>query len=392
MIRRLLPALLFVAAAGFCVSVASRAQEEAAPEPVLFGQSAALSGPAGSLGRAMQTGIQAAFEEANSRGGIFGRPLKLMSLDDAYEPEAAIANTRQLVANPELFGLIGGVGTSTSRSTAPVAAAAGIPYVAPLTGDASLREETQANVIHLRPSYAQETARIVERLITDLGMTRFGVFYQDDSFGRAGFDGVRAALREHGLQPVAVGVYPRNSTAVKSALLDLLAGDPGAVILVGAYQPVARLIAWARHIGFDPVFATLSFVGGNALLTELRDVGAGVFVTQVVPFPLADEPPVAVAYREALAAHAPQAAPGFISFEGYLAGRLAIFALERCGRAPDRTCFVNSLRDLKTVDLDGFVLHYDDGDSQGSDLVYFTAIGDDGRYHAIQTLNDRERS
>ena len=163
---------------------------------------------------------------------------------------------------------------------------------------------------------------MVDRLMRDLGIDRIAVLYQDDSFGRAGYRGVLRALSRRDLKPVATGVYPRNTTAVKTALLDLRAGDPGAVILVGAYQPVATLIAWPGTSGFEPVFITISFVGSNALARALGPAGAGVFVTQVVPFPTADRLPVAAAYRRALAAHAPEARPGFVSFEGYLAGRL----------------------------------------------------------------------
>ncbi len=356
---------------------------------ILFGQSAAFSGPARDLGKNMRLGIEAAFREANARGGVFGRRLDLLSLDDAYEPEAAIANTRRLIVEEGVFALIGAVGTPTSRSATPVAAAAGVPYVAPLTGASFLRQTKWRNVINLRASYFQETEEMVDHLIRDLGIKHIAVLYQDDSFGRAGYRGVRRALDRRNLKPVATGVYPRNTTAIKTALLDLRAGDPGAVILVGAYQPVAALIAWARHIGFEPVFTTISFVGSNALVRELGPAGAGVFVTQVVPFPTADSPPVAAAYRRALAAHAPDAPPGFVSFEGYLAGRLAIVALELCGQSPDRGCFVNRLRTIDTVDLDGFELRYGVGDNQGSDAVFLTVIGDDGRHHAIKTLRDR---
>lgn len=356
---------------------------------ILFGQSAAFSGPAKDLGKNMRLGIEAAFGEANARRGIFGRRLELLSLDDAYEPEAAIANTRRLVVEEGVFALIGAVGTPTSRSATPVAATAGVPYVAPFTGAAFLRQAKWQNVINLRASYFQETEEMVVRLIRDLGIERIAVLYQDDSFGRAGYRGVRQALGRRDLKPVATGVYRRNSTAIKTALLDLRAGAPDAVILVGAYQPVATLIAWARHIGFDPVFLTISFVGSNALARALGPAGTGVFVTQVVPFPTADRPPVAAAYRRALAAHAPDARPGFVSFEGYLAGRLAIVALEFCGRDPDRACFLNSLRGLDVVDLDGFELRYGPSDNQGSDAVFLTVIGNDGSYHPIKRLRYR---
>lgn len=357
-------------------------------ERILFGQSAAFSGPARELGKNMRIGIEAAFQEANARGGIHGRQLILLSLDDAYEPEAAIANTRRLIEQDGIFALIGAVGTPTSLSATPVAAAAGVPYIAPFTGAAFLREDRWQNVINLRASYNQETEAMVARLTTDLGIKRIAVMYQDDSFGRAGYRGVRQALERRGMEPVAIGVYPRNTTAIKTGLLNLHGANPDAVILIGAYQPVATLIAWARHTGLDPVFMTISFVGSNALAEELGRGGVGVFVTQVVPFPTNDIPRVGIAYRRALAAHAPEATPGFVSYEGYLAGRLAIAALERCGREVDRTGFLKSLRGAGTIDLDGFELRYGANDNQGSDAVFLTVIGTDGNYRSIQTLRD----
>ncbi len=355
---------------------------------ILFGQSAAFSGPAQELGKNMRVGIEAAFQEANARGGVHGRLLTLLSLDDAYEPEAAIANTRRLIEQEGVFALIGAVGTPTSLSATPVAAAAGVPYIAPFTGAAFLREARWQNVINLRASYNQETEAMVARLTTDLGIKRIAVIYQDDSFGQAGYRGVLQALERRSMKPVVIGVYPRNTTAVKTALLALRSATPDAVILIGAYHPVATLIAWARHTDLNPVFMTISFVGSNALAKELGRAGAGVFVTQVVPFPTDNIPRIGIAYRRALAAHAPEATPGFVSYEGYLAGRLAIAALERCGREVDRAGFLNSLRSADTIDLDGFELRYGENDNQGSDAVFLTVIDSDGSYRSIDTLRD----
>ena len=368
-------------------AAAGRADEMGVSEDrILFGQSAAFSGPTQELGKDMRLGIEAAFAEANSSGGVHGRRLELVSLDDGYEPERAIANTRQLIEDEDVFALIGAVGTPTSRSATPIAAAAEVPYLAPFTGAEFLREARWPNVVNLRASYYQETAEMIARLTEDRGIERIAVMYQDDSYGRAGYRGVRRALDRLEMEPVAIGVYPRNTTAVKASLLDLRRGNPQAVIVIGAYQPVAALIAWSRHTGFDPVFMTVSFVGSNALARELGSGGAGVFVTQVVPFPTATDPPVAVAYRSALAARAPEAVPGFVSFEGYLAGRLAIAALERCGPDVDRAIFLESLRSADVIDIEGFQLRYGAGDNQGSDAVFLTVIGNDGRYQPIRSI------
>ncbi len=362
---------------------------------ILFGQSAAFSGPANELGINMRLGIKAAFQEINQRGGVNGRQLELKFMDDAYEPEAAITNTKQLIED-RVFALIGAVGTPTSRSATPVAAEEGIPYVAPFTGAAFLRDPEWQNIVNLRASYNQETEEMVERLTEDLGIERIAVMYQDDSYGRAGYNGATSALARRGMEPVSVGLYPRNTLAVKTGLLDLRKGNPEAVIIIGAYQPVAALISWARFIGMDPIFMTVSFVGSNALAEELvsmelRSAGTGVFVTQVVPFPSDTSLPIVQSYHRALSDFAPAAEPGFVSFEGYLAGRLAIAALERCGRDVTRTCFLDIIRNEEPFDLDGFEMRYGLDDNQGSDAVFLTVIGRDGAYHPISTLLESER-
>ena len=356
------------------------------PEPgvfddrILFGQSAAFSGPAQQLGLDMRLGIRAAFNEANLNGGVHGRRLELVSLDDSYEPELAIANTTALIEEESVFALIGAVGTPTSRSATPIAAETGVPYIAPFTGAAFLREKEWENIINLRASYFDETESMVAQLTGDLNFERIAVMYQDDSFGRAGYRGVRLALERRGMEPAAVGLYARNTTSVKTGVLDLLRANPQAVILIGAYEPVAHSIAWAKRLGMDAVFMTVSFVGSNALAEELGPTGEGVFVTQVVPFYSDETQPIIVKYLNALWDHIPDAVPGFVSLEGYLAGRLAVAGLEMCGRETTRECFLDGLLGADVIDLDGFRLQYGGLDNQGSDAVFLTMIGEDGNY------------
>ena len=388
---RIRRALSFLAAAIFCSASGTLAAEPGvSPQRILFGQSAAFTGPARALGEEMRLGIEAAFRSTNVRGGVHGRRLELTSLDDAYEPEAAILNTRRLIEQSKVFALIGAVGTPTSRSATPVAAKAGVPYIAPFTGAAFLRDPKWKNVINLRASYFQETEEMVNRLIMDLGVKKIAVFYQNDSFGLAGYRGILQALKRRNLKPAVTGVYPRNTTAVKTALLDIKRANPGAVVLVGAYKPVASFIAWARHTDFNPIFVTISFVGSNALVRELGPAGVGIYVTQVVPFPTTQNLKIAADYRRDLETHKPGAVPSFVSFEGYMAGRLTIRALELCGRNPVRDCLLRNLRRTATLDLGGFELRYGKDDNQGSDAVFLTVIGEGGRYIPIEKMRRPE--
>ena len=359
-------------------------------ERIVFGQSAAFSGPAQQLGINMRLGIEAAFHEANQSGGVHGRQVELVSQDDGYEPEAAIANTVALIDQP-VFALIGAVGTPTSRSAVPVTEASRVPYVAPFTGAGLLRDPNLKAVVNLRASYNQETEEMVARLTEDLGVERIAIVYQDDSYGRAGFNGVTGALERREMEPAAVGRYTRNTLAVKTALLDVRQGSPEAVIIVGAYQPVAELIKWAGRMQLDYVFMTISFVGSNALANALGPDGEGVYVTQVVPFPEDDDIRIVSSYLKALEAYDASVEPGFVSLEGYLAGRLAVAALDLCGPEVDRACFLETLSGPDLTHLDGFELRFGVDDNQGSDAVFLTVIGADGRYNPIDSLQEPEQ-
>ena len=364
------------------------------PDGVMFGQSAVFSGPSRELGINMRLGIEAAFAEANRAGGVHGRQLSLVSLDDFYEPESAVLNSRALI-NDGVFALIGGIGTPTARSVAPLTAALGVPFVAPFTGAAFLRDDSWDNIVNVRASYDLETEEMVDRFTADFGLERVAVLYQDDSFGRAGYSGVLSALERRGMTPVAVGLYPRNTTAIKTALLDLMQASPEGIIMVGPYDPIGEFILWARELNFDTEFITISFVGSNALLEKLGPDGAGVYVTQVVPFPYPPDAahdhgspvPIVNSYLHALEDYAPGSEPGFVSLEGYLAGRLAIAGMERCGAELTRTCFLDNLLNGGDLEIDRFPLSYSEG-KQGSQQVFLTTIGEDGLYHPIQRLHE----
>ena len=231
-----------------------------AADHILFGQSAVFSGPSQELGRGMRLGIEAAFYEVNQAGGVHGRELQLKTMDDAYETEYAFHTTKWLIDKVGVFALIGAVGTPTSHISSPLAHDAGVPFIAPLTGAEFLRDPALDNVVNLRASYYQETEEMIARLTEDLGITRVAVFYQDDSFGATGLEGVRRALERRGLEPVGSWHYQRNSGAVRQAAAGVVAADPEAVVMIGAQDAVAMAIELVRR-DIDPVFMTVFLRG-----------------------------------------------------------------------------------------------------------------------------------
>ena len=386
MIAPRLKHLFIAAAAVITTATAATAEPGVSADKIVFGQAAALEGPASALGQGMREGINAAFAEANKAGGVKGRKLEVISSDDGYEPTKSITAAKKLIEEDKVFALIGPVGTPTSAAVQPVAAEAGVPFIGPFTGAEFLREAAKTNVVNVRASYFQETEAMVQHLTEDLGVKRIAIFYQDDSFGQAGLAGVKKALEKRQMELVAEGTYERNTVAVKTGLLAVMKGKPEAVIMVGAYKPCAEFIKLARQVKLDAVFVNISFVGSDALAKELGAEGAGVVVTQVVPFPRDASIPLVAAYQAALKAASPSAEPGFVSLEGYMVGKLVVLALGKIEGEPTRQALLDAIGKTGSFDLGGVKLGYGPGNNRGSSEVFLTVIQPDGTFKPVTKL------
>ncbi|MFV1463722.1 ABC transporter substrate-binding protein [Phaeobacter sp. JH20_36] len=359
------------------------AQQGVSETEVRFAQVAALDGPASALGQGMQLGLQAAFAEANAAGGVHGRSIVLDSMDDSYEPDRSATLVKQVIADDQHIGLIGAVGTPTASATQPIATEAGMPFIGPFTGAGFLRDASHGNIFNVRATYAAETEAWIAHLVDELNMSSIALLYQDDGFGRVGLAGVTAALEKRGMTLAAEGTYTRNTTAVKKALLTIRKAEPDAVVMVGAYKPVAEFIKLARKLKFNPTFVNISFVGSDALAKELGEAGEGVIISQVVPFPWDTSLPVVAQYQSALKAVDAAAEPGFVTLEGYLTGRLAIRALEEAGAELTRESYLAAFAGLSEVDLGGVTMRFGPDDNQGMDDVFLTHIAKDGSFQPV---------
>ena len=362
-----------------------RAEDGVFKDNILFGQVAALNGPAQALGQGMREGILAAFEEVNRAGGINGRKLELKSIDDSYEPEKTIEATNAAIKEDKVFALVGAVGTPTSKAGQPIATAAKVPFIGPFTGAEFLRNPFNRYIVNIRSSYFQETEAWIEHLSTDLGITRIAILYQDDAFGLAGLAGVKKAMAKRNMSLVGEGTVKRNTTAIKSALLEIMKGQPEAVVTVGPYKPIAEFIKLARQLKVDATFVAISFVGSDSLAQELGNQGAGVIVSQVVPFPRDKSLPVVASYQNALAAVNSNSKPGFVSLEGYLVGQLVVEALKRVTGELTRETFLDAI-ERAPFDLGGVKLTFSATQNQGSNQVYFTVLQADGSFRPVTKL------
>jgi branched-chain amino acid transport system substrate-binding protein len=343
---------------------------------ILIGQCAALTGPAGGLGTGMNAGLKAAFDEANAKGGIHGRQIRLLADDDGYEPDKCVDCTGKMIEEKGVFALAGYVGTPTGKVAAPMVQEYKVPLVGLFTGAALLREPVQRYVINIRASYDDETEALVEYLTRNRALSKIAVFYQNDSFGLSGLSGVEKALTLRKLALAAKGSFERNTLDVKAGLAAVLTGAPDVVVIVAPYTPTAAFVRAAREAGLKAQFATISFVGTENLIAELGAVSAGMMISQVVPSPT--DPALALSrdYRTALKKSAPTASPSYVSFEGYVGGRVLIAALDLVGKDLSREKLIDTFHGMSRLDVGGMVFSFSESNHQGSKAVYLTVVKD----------------
>ncbi|MCP3940287.1 MAG: ABC transporter substrate-binding protein [Desulfobacteraceae bacterium] len=353
----------------------THAEDGITDNEIILGQSCALTGPARALGIGMRAGLTAYFQKINHAGGIKGRKIRLISLDDGYEPEKAIINTHQLIEKEKVFLSIGYVGTPTSKAVLPILEKLNIPFLAPFTGAEFLRNPLKKNVINLRASYYQEMEELTHYLVDILHKTKIACFFQNDDYGQAGLRGLQLALEKRSLVLTAKGTYERNSIAVKSGFLKIRKAKPEAVVMVGAYQPCAEFIKLAKKYGLkNTIFCNISFVGTQALIKELGEQGNGTIISQVVQYPQDTKIPIVQEFKEDMVKFNPGATINFVSFEGYIAGKFFCTAIDRMKKNLTRNNLIASIETMGTIDLGGIKLNFGKNDHQGMDKVFLTVI------------------
>ncbi|KAL9650595.1 hypothetical protein ABK040_006396 [Willaertia magna] len=380
-------------------------------EEIIFAQSGPLSGPSNSLGIELRDGILAAFHEANLLGGIWNsKKLRLVTLDDKYEPIYTKQNTNYFLFNKTLpngspggvslnqpitkvFGLIGYVGTPTVDSVFKDVISSKVPLIGSFTGARWLRTPFYKNVINLRASYDDETAAMIDWLVNEQLITKISILYQNDSFGNAGLEGVLRALDHVKIPLSSFGLYTRNTLNVEDAVTSIGRANPKAIIMIGTAAPVAKFVKLVRDFSLQPknerqgykeeeiIFLTVSFVGSAALSKQLHsysiqsngtmDYTKNVVITQVVPSPFDESFPLVQSYQRARKSYilsnggdVSKFVPSFIELEGYLVGKFTYMALSQTTKSLTRTNFINTVyasgsRDKSAGDLNGKIFIFD---------------------------------
>jgi ABC-type branched-subunit amino acid transport system substrate-binding protein len=359
-----------------------------AADPIKIGMSAPFTGRSERIGLDYRAGAQMVFNQVNQQGGIAGQPLQLITLDDGYEPDRTVNNTRQLVFNDKVLALFGYVGTPTSNAVLPLLRHEQIPFIAPFTGADILRQPDDHFIYNFRASYAQEASAQIQYLVDKQKFKKIALLIQADEFGASVERNFLTELHKRQMKPIVISRFKRNTTDLADAVAALVASQADVVLTVGTYQVLLEAIELGAAQKFNPVYSVVSFTGVSEL-SKLLDNRYQVLASMVIPDPQHSKLALAKAYRQQLRTQAqlqltkrqftaqqitePKNAQqstfkySDVGLEGFAAATLLVGALKQCAASTSRSCLIKALPQQTLYD---FPLQYDHQRHQASQQVH----------------------
>ena len=348
-------------------------------DKILIGQSVPLSGVNKEFGIDIRDGALAFFRKLNDAGGVNGRKIELVTLDDGNEVKRAGENTQKLLEESGVFALFGYASATLSRPALPMVEKQRVPFLGPFTGADPMRAFNR-HVYNMRASYADELEKIVEHFVP-LAVKRFAIVHYDDVVGRENFIAVERALKKRGLAPVSVGAFrDRAKPDIEAGTADALKGDPEVIIFTTLFKATSDSIRTARKKGSNAFMVTNSFPGASQIAKELGKEGTGVVVATVVPPYARLALPIVNEYRAAMTKYVERKDYSFTSIEAYIAAKVTAEALRRAGAKLTRESFMQALDAMSVFDAGGYSVGFGPANHNGSSFVELTIIGKDGKF------------
>jgi ABC-type branched-subunit amino acid transport system substrate-binding protein len=345
------------------------------------------SGPNKGAGRSMRIGVDAYFKAVNEKGGVNGKKIELISVNDQYVPDKTVDGLLKLIEEQKIFAVVGTIGTSNGVSIIPIVKEYKLPFVAPRSGAANFRAPVTREVINIRASHQQEVDKLVDLLVREGGAKRFAIFYQNDTFGLDVMTCTESALKRHGLSLTAKGSFERGTQAVTSALSTIMAGKPDAIILGSIYAPGAEFAKAARKEGLKSYLATGSFAGGSNLVQAAGPAAEGLIMSQVVPHLEDLSLPLTKECKEAIDKNPEEVGFNAVTMEGCMTAKSMVMALGKSGTPPTQDGFIKAYEAMKDADLGGIKLNFSPGNHQGQSNVYLEIV-QNGKLVPLKSLKN----
>jgi branched-chain amino acid transport system substrate-binding protein len=371
-LRKLLASMLLV---GITSPVA--AEVGVSDTRILLGQTVGVTGTVAGPVKEMNEGANAYFSKINKEGGVHGRKIEMLVLDDKFDPKLTLANAETLIKKEGVFALFQGRGTPHTQGILPLLEANNVPLVAPSTGADTFHTPVNRYLFNVRAKYQDEVVKAVEHFAT-IGINAIGILHVDDAFGQDGLEGFKKAMAARKLTPVTITKFARVQPDYNAAAAEVIKAGPTALIVVSSAKNTAEVIKTIRSQGSQMLIMTMSNNSSESFVKDLGPAGNGVVVSQITPAPHLLTTQLGQEFK--LAAKASGATVSYAAMEGFINAKVMVEGLKRAGPKLTREGFLRAMESMRRVDFGGLMVTYGPDDHTGSEFVELTMIGKDGRF------------
>ena len=329
---------------------------------IILGASLPKTGIMKEWGKDVELGSNAYFNFVNERFLLPDKKqIKLITLDDKYEPELTLENTKKLLKRDDLFALYGYVGTPTVKNILHIITEIDTPFIAPFSGASFLRNKKYKNIVNFRSSYKDEIKKIIDYLYNKKNIKRYAVFYQNDVYGEEGYISLLSSLKEKNLNLVGEGTYKRNTLSIKHAFKEIKNSKPEAILMIGSYKANSLFIKRAlKDEDLKNIFfCSVSFSNANGIIKNFTNKNLkNVIFSEVVPSTNNYSIDVINEYKYLMKRYYPKEQLSFISLESFLIAKLTVEALKKANNSLTYKNFIEQIKYHSVNSIDGLPLKY----------------------------------
>jgi ABC-type branched-subunit amino acid transport system substrate-binding protein len=338
-------------------------------DAIVIGQSAPVTGPVADAFKGVLAGEKMAFDQINRKGGINGRRVDLILLDDAYDTRRTVENVKTLIERDNVVALTGLGSTAGVGAALPLLAEKKVPLVGVYTGAPNLRMRHHPYFFTTQASFKDEVFYSVRNLVT-LNQSRIAVVYQNNEFGKLMLPVAEAAMKELGATFVGSAPLAIDGSDAVAAAQTVASKQPQAVLMIAVGPSVVGYVKANRNYVSVPIYTISTALG---MLPALGDEARGLAITQVIPYPWRQTTGMAREFaQECERAKIPVA---YDTYGGYLLARFLLEALKRSGKTVNSETLVKVIESQKSWDYGGINLAFSPGNHHGTSFVETTIVG-----------------
>ncbi len=323
-------ALIAVLTVGFFTVQTFAATRGVSDEEIVLGSYQSLSGPA-AITSLVGKGANAYFKYVNDSGGIHGRKIRFIMVDDQAQVSRVVASVRKLVERDRVFGLVAGLNPGGTIATMKYLSKRQVPHVS-VVASSILAFPPKKYLFCVRPVSFVEGRIMAKFAVENLNAKRIGIFYEDSNFGTDAQRGILAELKKRGVKPVVQVSYSPEDTEYSTQTLLLKEAKPDLVFLVSLFRYTAKFLVEAKKNKLTPTWFALSVNNTPVTIRLAGKASEGLISTASLPSVMSSLPQMAQ-YRQYFAKYYPKENKfNSLPMVGWSAASVFVEALRKAGR------------------------------------------------------------